>query len=185
MTSGDISKLDLQPGDIFLSYNPWFIGKLILWAEKLWSNDDIANYGHGGIILNPEGKTFEALWRLRHSTINKYINGRLLIARPEYNKNKQLIPIDEKLKAIKELEDEYLGDRYPVHRLLLHIIPPLAKYLSTGKYVVCTELVAKYLARINVRHGQWAGTNPDHLADEIKNHKYYTIIYEKGNNNGS
>lgn len=170
--------MELKTGDIFLSANSWIIGRAILAVEKFWSTDDSAQYGHGGLIISPQGDTFEALWRTKQNHLDFYLGRKVMIVRPELTMSQTEIPSGAKVTALEELMLMHAGDVYPVHRLILHLLPPLAKIFSSGRFVVCTELVAKYLSRIGCRHNNWEGATPDMLADECRNYRNYRVIYE-------
>ena len=162
--------IKLYPGDVFCTANPWLLGRMILWTERMWSHDNEALYGHAGIVDSPEGATFEALWRIRHAQLSDYSGKAIVIARPRAVQGKK----DERLAMLKE---RFEGKRYPLHRLAMHILPPVAK-LGTGNFVVCSELVAAYLWMLGLRHKQYLGTNPDTLADEWRQGYCCDVLFE-------
>jgi hypothetical protein len=167
------SRFKLQPGDVFATSNPQGIGVPIRWAEKFWAKDKAATYGHTGIIQDSSGKTLEALFSIKESNINKYAGKKILIVRP-VDVSKYLT-----LGAIVELKEEHLGQWYPAWRLPLFIVPPLARRISyRGRWVVCSELTAKFLHRIGIRGDHYSGTNPDELVDEWRHWRRYEIIFE-------
>jgi hypothetical protein len=88
------------------------------------------------------------------------------------------ITVAQKTLALHSLLHQHLGQIYPAWRIPLHIIPPLAKYLASERWLVCSELVAKYLFILDARHAQYMGTNPDTLADEWRHWRNFKIIYE-------
>ena len=69
------------------------------------------------------------------------------------------------------------GRIYPAHRLILHLIPPAAKYISTGQFLVCSELVSRFLWLCGVK-SYWKGVNPDHIADWIRKFRDFEIVYQ-------
>ena len=163
--------IELQTGDVFGTRNPMALGRAINFMQKLWSHDGESTYSHSGIIISPEGKTFEALWTLDSQNLfEEYKGCEVIIARPNVEQEK-------KEQAIKSLIAQYKGTKYPFWRLFLHTIPPFAK-ISLFKIPVCSELTALYLYKIGIRHGQWAGTNPDTLADEWRRWKGFDIVFE-------
>ena len=162
--------IGLRPGDVFCTANPWMLGKIILWTQRLWSSDNEALYSHAGIIDSPAGTTFEALWRVRHAHLSDYEDKPIVIARPRAPQEK----IEARLDMLKE---RFEGKRYPLHRLAMHILPPVAK-LGTGNFVVCSELVAVYLWMLGLRHKQYLGTNPDTLADEWRQGYCCDVLFE-------
>lgn len=164
--------IPVRLGDVFVVATPGILGKLIRPVQRFWSSDGEASYNHGGVITGEDGSTIEALWRVEESNLSRYDGCRVLIARPD-------APAEYKAAAVQRLRNLHLDQRYPVWRLALHLVPPLAKYVSAGgRYVVCSELQAKYLWWIGVRHGQYTGATPDLLADEFRQWRKYTIIFE-------
>jgi len=164
----------VRPGDVFVSDHPQGLGKFINPVQKFWSSDDDSDYGHAGIIQNHLGLTLEALWQVDEKNLFQYYAGaEVLIARP--NKASEA----KKKLVIEKLRREHLGQSYPWWRLPLHLIPPLAKNISAnGKFLVCSELVGKYLWMTGHRHKQYLGANPDTLADEWIRWRNMDIIFE-------
>lgn len=163
----------LEAGDVFVVATTGPLGRLIRPVQRFWSSDNEAIYNHGGVITTADGTTIEALWRVEaHNLFSRYAGCRVLIARPD-------AAAEYKAAAIRRLCNLHLDQRYPFWRLALHLVPPLAKYVSAGgRYLVCSELQAKYLHWIGVRHRQYPGTTPDMLADEFRQWRKYTIIFE-------
>ena len=63
--------------------------------------------------------------------------------------------------------------------LYRHMIPPLAKYISySGRFLVCSELTAKYENFIGMRQGPFTGVNPDDLGDGWRTDKNYIIVHD-------
>jgi hypothetical protein len=173
MNTETLRKL-IRPGDGFVSDNPQGLGKLINPVQRFWSADDASEYGHAGIIQNSLGLTLESLWRVDEKNLFQYYAGaEILVARP--NKASEF----KKKAVISKLRKEHLGQMYPYWRLALHLIPPLAKNVSAnGKFLVCSELVGKYLWQIGHRHSHYLGTNPDTLADEWVHWRNMDIVWE-------
>ena len=133
----------LRPGDIFLTSNPMALQKAINWVQKVWSKDHKSKYGHAGIITDPSGTTFEALWHVESKNVwDKYGDQRLLIARHACMNTKTFF------KGFDRVCTDHNGKFYPFYRLLFHAVPPLAK-LSVGN-VVCSELAAKFLYTVEM-----------------------------------
>lgn len=164
------------PGDVFCTANPWIVGRMINAAEKVWSKDNRAEYGHAGIIIDTAGTTLEALVTVRHGALSDYKDKPIMIARPTTQMDGP--SINNIPLAISRVEGNHLGQWYPAWRLILHLFPPLAKYVASKKFLVCSELVAKYLFYLGARHSQYMGTNPDTLADEWKRWRNFEIIFE-------
>ena len=177
----DQKRLALQRGDVFVcSGATEVLSPLIRWLQKLISRDDAASYGHAGIITSASGDTLEALWTVRHGHLNAYAGQRMLIARPTRSLYRPQVDITLRTRdlAIEQIERQHLGRMYPVWRLPLHIIPWAAKYCSTGRWLVCSELDAKYLTLIAARDTVYAGINPDTLGDEWVCFKNFDVLFE-------
>lgn len=165
--------IDLRHGDVFATQNPWIFGRAINLAQRIWSHDGESKYSHAGIITDQDGSTIESLWTVTRQNIFKdYAGKAVIIARPA-------VTDADKRAAILRIRREHMGDKYPIWRLLFHLFPPVAKYFSAGgRYLVCSELVAKYLFLCGARHGQVTGTNPDTLADEWIHWKNFDVVFE-------
>jgi hypothetical protein len=161
----------LQPGDIFLSANPWVIGRAINAVQAWWARDCQAVYGHAGIILGTDGTTLEALWRVKSQNIfSAYSGQQVLIGR-----NKKL-SLFQFWRGARQVLSQY-GRIYPLHRLALFMIPPLARRINVFDWTVCSELVAQYLYHAGAL-GYWSGVMPDDLSDMIHNWRDWQIVYE-------
>ena len=146
------------------------LGKAINALQKFWSADNESTYSHAGIILNKDGRTFESLRRIKKSKLKNYKGVKVLIGRH--------IKMDDwRFNIGWENIKHHKGQIYPYHRLLLHIIPPLAKYVSIGHFPVCSELVAKFLVGCRMLE-TWKGKNPDHIADMIRKWDDYEVVFE-------
>lgn len=168
-----MADISLKAGMVFATANPMLLGKAINGIQWLWSSDNESRYSHAGIIIDSNGTTFEALWTVKSQNIFEAYKGKkVIIAQPHATESKIRIELTKLISAHK-------GDWYPFWRLGLHIIPPLAKIGLLDK-LVCSELTAKYLYMIGVRHSKYKGTNPDTLVDEWRNWKAYDIVFEGG-----
>lgn len=155
-----MAAVELRAGDMFCVASPGPLGAIIRGAEWLWSHDGEAIYSHSGIILDASGATLEAKRRVMVSSLDSYLGRRIIIARA-------MAPEWTKASAIRILRKRHEGQVYPAWRLVLHTMPPLARMVSAGgRYVVCSELTAKYQYYLAVRHKHYCGTSPDMLADE-------------------
>jgi len=182
---------DLEPGDIFCTKNPMWLGRAICWFEKIGSRDNHAEYSHAGIILDRKGTTFEAVWtNKRQNLFRAYAGQKVLIGRHEHMK---YIEFNRGWTGVKKYE----GKRYAGWRLLLHAIPLMSKF-GTGNFAVCSELAMKFISKSTVmlnnssaldvakfiRDGEsicWKGWNPDDVADMIKGPlsvKGWSVVFE-------
>lgn len=182
---------ELKPGDIFCTRNPMWLGRLICWFEKLKSKDNHAEYSHAGIILDPAGTTFEAVWTNRKQNLFEVYGGqKVLIGRHKF------MSADNFLRGWIGVK-KYEGKIYAGHRLLLHAIPFASKF-GTGGFAVCSEIVMKFVSKSGVmldttsaesvarfirtnESVYWKGMNPDDVADMITgpfSAKGWSVVYE-------
>lgn len=174
-----MEKPRLQAGDVFCVTIAGPLSIVIRAIEKFWAEDDKAEFGHAGIITGEHGATFEALSRCRHSNLDRYKGKHVLVARPIRSTDGGVIMRADKIKAIKHLASEHEGQWYPFWRLILHMLPPLPKYKSfSGRFLVCSEIVAKYEYLIATRQGPFTGINPDDLGDRWRSDKNYIILHD-------
>ena len=161
----------LNAGDIFLTANPMWMGRLINWVQTFNSKDNQSKYSHAGIILNNQGRTFEALWTNKQQNLFKVYQGKqILIAR---NNKMQSDRFTFGWNGIKHHE----GKLYAGHRLFFFLVcPPLAKYFCLG-FGVCSELTMKFLYRAGLTKA-WKGWTPDDIDDMVHHYREYTIIFE-------
>ncbi len=163
----------VQRGDCFAVRSPGIIGTGISYFQLLTSHDGESTFSHTGIITDEQGGTIEAKRRIiEQNLFDAYGGSRMLIVRPDARD----FVIDA---ALSRIERQHLGQVYPAWRIGLHMLGWPAKYISAGgRFVVCSELNAKYLWYIGNRHHQYLGTTPDILADEWRNYRNYTTIFD-------
>lgn len=160
----------VQPGDIFCTKNPMWLGRAINAVQKIWADDAESTYSHSGIIINKFGTTIESLWRVKSQALFEAYKGqKVLIGRCELMTPVAFAGGREKIKT-------HDNDIYPFYRLFFHLIPPLARHINLGR-VVCSELTAKFLVGAGI-FNNYKGVNPDTIADTIRNYKTWKIIYE-------
>ena len=162
----------IQPGDIFCSCAQDLKSDIILRTTAWNSIDKDARFSHSGFITTKNGDTFESRRRIGCYHINDYIDQPLIIGR-----NKLMTP--EKFgSAYQDIFKEHNGDLYPLWRLLLFTIPPLARRIGTGKFAVCSELTIKMMVKAKVHYNAgWRGWSPDDVADMILRDRDYAIIH--------
>lgn len=162
----------IKKGDMFVVNTGSMLTKAINGVSGFWSSDGVSEYNHGGIIISSKGDTFEALRKLDHYHLDKYIGRPIMIVRPN---------VDESLihDSLRLLELRHKGQMYPWWRLAFHIIPPLARRISyKGMWLVCSELCAKFAWLLRIRNQPYIGISPDQLADEWAHWREYTILYK-------
>lgn len=160
---------ELRRGDLFAVHSPSALGWCIRAVQCVWSLDSDAPYNHVGIVCHPDGRTIEARWRVGAFNVRDYHGKQILIARHrEMNTAAYL----EGYLAIKP----EIGRLYPFHRLLLFLVPPLAKISLLGRGV-CSELTAKFMAGAGFGNVVY-GITPDNLVDLWRESKSMDIIFE-------
>ena len=165
------NNLTIPKGSVFCSKNPMWLGRAINAVQWFWSKDSESTYSHAGIIIDHNHTTLESLWTVKSQNLLKaYKNDKILIAKPQTTSSSINI-------AVQIMINAYKGKFYPLWRLPLFLFPPSAK-INLTKHLTCSELTAHYLNLCGIRHSQFAGTNPDNLADELKHWKEYEIIFE-------
>lgn len=171
----------LQRGDVFVCEgNMGLVSAAIRGAQRILSRDNEASYGHAGIITSAAGATLEALWTVRHGHLDAYAGQRVLIARPARSLYRPTVAICLRTRdqALDMIAQQHLGRVYPVWRLPLHLVPWVAKYASIGRWLVCSEMVAKYLTLIAARDTVYTGICPDTLADEWRRWHNFDVLFE-------
>ena len=159
----------LKRGDIFLTSNPMALSKAIRFFTKLRSKDNKCVFSHAGIIIKPNGTTYESLWHVKSQNLfEAYAGENVLIARHECMTNAAFN------KAFYYLDKKHRNDFYPFYRLIFHMSPTLAK-INTGS-VVCSELVAKFLYYLELM-AYYNGCTPDDLHDFVCWAYGWTILY--------
>ena len=162
-------KAELKAGDLFAVNSPNLLGKCIRFIEKLWAWDREAAYNHAGVIIGQDGSTMEALLTFRISSLDKYRGQKILIVR-----HKEMT-FEKFSQGLYALNGE-IGRVYPVYRLVLFLIPPLAKISTFGRGV-CSEQTAKFLCAAGFGNVKF-GITPDNLADLWRESKSMDIIFE-------
>lgn len=160
----------LKPGDIFCTTNPMWLGRAINWVQAFNDPDDKSKYSHSGFLISPTGVTSEALWTIKQSYLSNYIGKPIIIGRHIKMTQERF---DVAYAKIKHQE----GDWYPLWRLPLFFIPPLAKYIHFSNIPVCSEWVEKLLVAAGLEDS-WSGKNPNYVADMIIRWKEWEVIYE-------
>lgn len=169
----------LQPGDVLcVAGGMAVVSAGIRLVERFWAKDNEASYGHSAIVGTAGGTMLDTLWTVRWTNISRYAGQQMIIARPTHTLRGMVITDAAKSVALKMISSSDHGRPYPVHRLLLHLIPPLAKYATNGRQMVCSERTARYLCLIGAMDEPWAGITPDDLADRFRRWHNFTVIFE-------
>lgn len=165
--------LSLRPGDIVCTNGDNLFQDAIRGVEKVWSKDDEVSFNHALILIDKNGTTFEALETVvRRNIYDAYKGCRIKIFR--YAGMNDFI-FNAGFKEVKKHE----GNIYPAWRLLLALIPPLSKRIGTGKNLMCSELVSKFLNKCGVPgFYPYLGKTPDDVHDMCSNYKDWNTIYD-------
>lgn len=165
--------IDLHPGDVFGANLGGVLGNIIKCAEAIKSADGEARYSHTGIILTPQGKTFEALWTIKSQNFfEAYRGAEVIVAR--YNKMN-----NQRFRWGYDAIHCQAGQTYPVLRLVLHLLNAAKIHLPNR--MVCSELTSCFLinAGAPVLSGKNSyGVSPDNLVDEWRISRHFDIIFE-------
>jgi hypothetical protein len=168
----DKDNIIILPGDVFATTNRMVLARGINAFQRFWAHDNISEYSHAGIIIDSMGNTLESNWTVERKNIfTDYKDKKVIIARPLG------LTAEKFVEAFTEIK-KHEGRWYPAYRLFFHMFPPTAKYLSFGKWLVCSELTAKWEYLIGYRHKFYAGTNVDMIVDEWRHWKNFKIIFE-------
>lgn len=171
-------KLELLPGDEFVTRNPMALGSVINIVQTIKAVDNQSAYTHAGIITASDGTTLEALWTVKEQKLFRDYGGQQILIVRNVHMSKDIFAAGyEKIKG-------HIGQWYPFHRLLLHMVG-LAKFVHWSR-LVCSELAAKFEAGCAEFLGDnnygflraWYGVNPDNLADRWRDSKHYQVLYE-------
>lgn len=166
--------MKLEPGLIGCTRNPMWLGRAINARQKIGAKDNDSTYSHALIVANSYGDTFEALWKTRFNHLDHYTGEMVLLGR-------LVGPAKEDIRqAFASVVREHRGQVYPWWRLAFHLVSSVAaKYISSGKFLVCSELTAKYIKLAGIGHvGRWQGWNPDDIADFIKHDDACEVVFE-------
>jgi hypothetical protein len=171
--------IELRAGDLFCVRSVGLLSYAILAVERFNSKDDRAEFGHSGVIIDAYGSTFEALTTLRYGSLDRYRGKKMLIARPVKKLSQAPVQRFDRQAAINRVIREHRGQIYPFWRIPLHLVPPTAKYLSvSGRWLVCSEVVAKVESFIGVMSGPYTGRNPDDLADRWRVSWTHQVLFD-------
>jgi hypothetical protein len=169
----------LKPGDQLCVTGGMFgVSAGIRLVERFWAKDNEASYGHCAIVGTEGGTLLDTLWTVRWTHISRYAGQQMIIARPTHTLRGLVITDAAKSVALKMISSAGHGRPYPVHRIALHLIPPLAKYFSAGRQMVCSERSGKINVLLGSMDEPWAGLTPDDLADRYRCWRNFDVIFE-------
>ncbi len=174
-----VSQPVLHPGDEFATKNPMSLGVAINFVQKAGAADNESEYTHTGIVTVAWGMALEALWTVKSQNLwEAYRGEKVLVVRNLYMSPQVFAAGYAKVQR-------HIGQWYPVHRLLLHLLG-VAKWIHWDR-IVCSELTAKFEAGCAEYLGSdfgagfmrnYYGVNPDDLVDRWKISRYYETVFE-------
>ena len=174
-----LKDIELRPGDVLCVRGDMpVVSAGIRMVEWILSKDNEATYGHTAIVGTEGGTLLDTLWRVRWTHISRYAGQQMIIARPTRTLRGIAITDAARRVSLNMVSADGHGRLYPVHRLALHLLPPLAKYCSNGRQMVCSERTARYLCLIGAMAEPWAGITPDDLADRWRRWSNFDVIFE-------
>ena len=174
-----LKDIELRPGDVLCVRGDMpVVSAGIRFVEWILSKDSEATYGHSAIVGTAGGTLLDTLWRVRWTHISRYAGQQMIIARPTRTLRGIAITDAARRVSLNMVSADSHGRLYPVHRLALHLLPPLAKYCSNGRQMVCSERTARYLCLIGAMAEPWAGITPDDLADRWRRWSNFDVIFE-------
>lgn len=162
----------LKPGDIILFAGRSFRAKVINFFQSLFAKSGRSIYNHAALVTSAEGDILHATrWRIKHTSLRKrYRRSQVMILRWRH------LTLDRLRRGMAEV-GPMLGRPFAFWRQLLHAVR--LGWLFYGKYVVCSELVAKFLSAAGARARHWAGTNVNDLYEEFTgNPSHYQVVYQ-------
>ena len=119
----------LRPGDIFLSAVPGIIGSGINLIQRVYDKTSHSIYSHAGIIIDPDGTTFEAQWRVTNWNLFEQYDGvQCLVARHDGMNERTFKKAFDSVK-------HHLGRSYAFYRILFHLFPIIAKQIAINRSI--------------------------------------------------
>ena len=159
----------VEAGDIFLLAGTGWVDRIINFFQALYSGDTKSEYTHCGVVLGEDGTVFETTrWRTSIRNLFADSSG----SQVKILRWSDMSPPKVEL-GYMAIEDQ-LERIYPYHRLALFALG-LARWLH-WKGMVCSEIVACFLAAAGERDGYW-GVNVDQLNDEYTVNREWEVVY--------
>jgi len=178
----------LRPGDYFLVTDAYddrdfrsFLTKGIRFVTRRYAADKTAYYTHGGIIVNEDGTTYEALTTYKFADLFRAYGNEdsnlLIVRHKEMTPERHATGMNEVLR--------FQGHTYPVYRLVTFLWgADIPRYLYAGR-PVCTELLFMHTKYAGCTAPRFRGIYPDKACDIFKGTSpyeewasYYEIIFE-------
>ncbi|MEM3452015.1 MAG: hypothetical protein QW835_00110 [Candidatus Hadarchaeum sp.] len=161
----------LTLGDLFFVDGGSLLSRAINFFQRLKSADWESTFSHVGLVLDCNGTIFHAAKKeiCRENLFQVYPSMECAIVRPRAS-----------VSAIRSAVGEimrYEGEVYPYFRLFLHLIG-LARFIHWRNTMVCSELVARFLYYLGIRHRYWFGTTVDQLWDELCHHRDFDTVFQ-------
>ena len=166
-----INKIELRPGDVFLSKGSNGLSQMITAVESWYAKDCYAEYSHSGIVLNNLGLIFEGgLINGKKNLFDKYYGKEILVGRHDQMR------LYRYANGKQEL-DKFENTLFPIHRFLLLMFPPLARRIYFLQYGICSEFTSMFLYHAGLMD-YWRGVMPSHITEMIRKWKGWNIVAE-------
>lgn len=169
---GGKSQETLRPGDIILFAGRSFRAKLVNFFQSLYAKRGVSSYNHAAVVASGDGDILHATrWRIKHTSLKRrYRNSQVMVVRWRGMTPERFHSGLTEVKAM-------LGRPFAFWRQLLHAIRLGGLFYS--KYVVCSELVAKFLIAAGAWPRHWAGVNVNDLYEEfMENSTQYQVVFQ-------
>ncbi len=169
-------------GDFFCTINPSkMLGKAITFVQKYRTVGIPSRANHGGVFLD-ENTVFESLWKVQKSNVWEQYEG------VDFLVGRWIGTTDESFNKAWEFMKKFEGKYYPVPRLFMYLLFPVAvqlispsKWLGLGLFcsMVCSEVEGRFKYREGFHvFKEWRGMMPAHIANIIRRDRDIEIIYD-------
>jgi hypothetical protein len=161
----------LQPGDIILFAGRSFRARLVNFFQALFARDRTSAYNHAALVTSEDGDILHVTrWFIKYTSLkHRYRRSRVMIVRWRGMSR------DRFRQAFAEIAPMQ-GRAFAFWRQPLLAVR--LGWISFGEYMVCSELVARFLQAAGARSGPWAGLNVRDLYDEFVDHpEHYDVLY--------
>jgi hypothetical protein len=161
----------LRPGDIVLFAGRSFRARLVNFFQSLFAKSGASLYNHAAVVTSGHGAILHATrWRIKYTSLKRcYRRSQVLVVRWRHM-------TQERFRLGMTQVGPMLGRPFAFWRQVLHALR--LGWLSWGEYVVCSELVAKFLAAVGAWPRHWAGVNVNDLYEEfMENPSQYWVVF--------
>jgi hypothetical protein len=161
----------LRQGDIILFAGQSFRARLVNFFQSFFAKSGVSIYNHAALVTSGDGDILHATrWRIKYTSLKRrYRRSQVLVVRWRH------LTLERFRLGMAQV-GPMLGRPFAFWRQVLHAIR--LGWLFSGEYVVCSELVAKFLSAAGARPGHWAGVNVNDLYEEfMDNPSHYQVVF--------